>query len=83
MNVREGHMLDGTSKCAKCGLAMIEEEREAHVCQKKPIDYRVEGNKFYYFDGFKWWKHILRTVSTETLQEKKRDKSTDDLPAPA
>ena len=54
-------MMTNVRSCAKCGLSLIDEEFAAHVCQRKAIDYKVEGNQFLYFDGFRWWKHTLTT----------------------
>jgi hypothetical protein len=61
-------LLSGISKCAGCGLSVIDEERYSHVCQKKEPDYRIQGNAFWYFDGFRWWKHLLKTASPEVGQ---------------
>ena len=51
------------SKCERCGLDLIAEERETHSCQKKQTDYHIKGNKLWFFDGFTWRIHTLKTVS--------------------
>lgn len=58
-------MLDGITKCGFCGLSLIDEERIVHVCQRKEADYRVEDGAFWYFDGFRWWKHRLPSPAVQ------------------
>ena len=52
------------SKCSQCGLDLIDEERVSHICERKDTEYRIEGNILYYFDGFRWYKHVL-SISPE------------------
>ena len=52
-------MLSNISRCIKCGLQVISEEFQIHQC-KKVIDYKIEGNILWVFDGRRW---IPRKIS--------------------
>lgn len=50
------------SRCAVCGLALIDEEKETHEC-RKVVDCRVEGSILWLFDGFTWYPRKLLHLS--------------------
>ena len=43
-------MFSNVLRCEICGLQVIEEEFHLHKC-KKVIDYRIENNILWAFDG--------------------------------
>ena len=42
------------TKCPKCNFSLIEEEISNHICHDI-IDYKIENNIAYFFDGERWY----------------------------
>ena len=45
-------------RCSTCGYALIEEELKIHQC-KHVIDYRIEENILWLYDGERWYPRKL------------------------
>jgi hypothetical protein len=46
-------------KCPKCGLTIISEEIKTHQCRKKVLDYKIENNLIWLYDGEIWYPRKL------------------------
>jgi hypothetical protein len=64
-----------TIKCNKCGYDLIEEELLDHTC-KQVVDYRIEKNILWLFDGSSWYPRKL--LSAEKLQADNSNSSAED-----
>lgn len=56
------------SHCPKCSKVLIAEEFEAHECikRKKVVDYKIEGNILWLYDGANWYpRKLLKTTDSE------------------
>lgn len=46
------------TKCEKCGLRLIFEESQDHIC-KDVLDYKIEDSILWLFDGDIWYPRKL------------------------
>lgn len=50
-------------RCPTCGLQVIAEEISTHQCKRHVVDYKIEGNILWLYDGANWYPRKLLSVS--------------------
>ncbi len=62
--------------CRTCGYHGIIEEEQNHVCRRKVLEYKIEQNILWVYDGINWFPRKL--LSAEKLHPHNSNLSAED-----
>lgn len=70
-------MNENLLKCDYCGLMIIFEELETHVCRDVE-NYKIEGKILWVFDGIRWIPRKLSSITSDGTLQQDKSKGNDD-----